>query len=66
MSAGRARRRLLAWHRYVQRTGTYGRGTASGYHHGHVLAYDRVIFAGRPALGIRMPWRPRWARPRKA
>lgn len=55
MSYARARRRYLAWERYVQRTGTRSRWK---FHMAHSKAFMRCVETGRayPRGVRREPW----------
>jgi hypothetical protein len=55
MSYARARRRALAWERYVQKTGTRSKHK---WHRGHLNAFWQATNVGRYApIGIRRdPW----------
>lgn len=59
MRVNRAKRRLLAWARYVRETGSApSNPRLGGYHRGHAMAYGDVTYARRWApKGIREPWR---------
>lgn len=58
MRVNRAKRRLMAWYRYVDHTGSVTTNSQlAGYHRGHMKAYSDVMNAGRYApIGIRTPW----------
>lgn len=68
MRASRAKRRWLAWCRYVAATQTQaspGRHWGTGIHTGQARAYQGVMYARRAApRGVRTPFYPRWATPR--
>lgn len=60
MRVSRAKRRLVRWYRYVQRTGSVCNNSRyAQYHRGHIDAYADVTFAKRwVPKGIRAPWSP--------
>lgn len=66
MRASRAKRRWLAWCRYVDATQTRANGRwGTDIHAGQARAYQDVMFARRAApRGMRVPFYPRWAHPR--
>lgn len=65
MNAAKAKRRWLAWCRYVAATGTTPEGSRRrlrGVHAGQAKAYQDHIFAGRSwPRGARAPYYPTWA-----
>jgi len=68
MNAARARRRWLAWCRYVNATQTQAnrsRGWGTDIHAGQAKAYQDYTFAGRAApRGARLVYYPRWGHTR--
>lgn len=59
MRVNRAKRRLLRWMRYVEKTDSRTSNRRwRPYHQGHVKAFSDVTFAHTwPPKGIRSPWR---------
>jgi hypothetical protein len=57
MNANKAKRRLLKWHRYLNRTHSMPTGKLkAGYHAGHLKANWDYMTAGRAAPhGLRIP-----------
>jgi len=56
MNASKAKRRWIAWSRYVQKTGS--RITYPG----HAKAHQDVMFASRAyPRGVRVPFYPKWS-----
>lgn len=68
MNATKARRRWIAWCRYVQKTGTQAnlsRGWGTDAHDGQARAFDDATFAGRTCpRGARLLYFPSWGNPR--
>lgn len=68
MRVSRAKRRWLAWCRYVDATQTRAnprRHWGTDVHTGQARAYQDVLYARRAAPhGVRTPLYPRWAHPR--
>lgn len=64
MNASKAKRRWIAWCRYVAATGTKAnrsRGWGTDAHNGQAKAYHDHMFAGRSyPRGVRVPYYPRW------
>lgn len=58
MKVAKAKRRLLKWKRYVERTGSSSANrNLAGYHNGHTKAYMNYQNANyAPPLGIRVVW----------
>jgi hypothetical protein len=69
MNASRAKRRWMAWCRYVAATGTQAdRSRAGGtdIHTGQVKAYQGHMFARRSyPRGVRVPYYPKWGSVRR-
>lgn len=62
MRVGKAKRRWIAWCRYVQKTQTSRRSRAYGeIHAGQAKAFEGATFANAyPPKGARSVWYPRW------
>jgi len=61
---GRAKRRWIAWCRYIQKTNSQAnhlRDWGTNIHAGQAKAYEDAMYAHRWApIGVRQPWYPRW------
>jgi hypothetical protein len=57
MKVARAKRRLLKWRRYLDKTGSVSNHKYNAnYHRGHTIAYWNYMFAHRyPPVGPRIP-----------
>lgn len=62
MNASKAKRRWMAWNRYVQKAGSKANGKwGTDIHQGQARAYQDVMFAGRAyPRGARVPYYPKW------
>lgn len=63
MRAAAAKRRWLAWCRYVEKTGSVSQSSwHNGPHQGEIKALSDHMRAKRYApIGLRVPYYPRWA-----
>lgn len=61
MNAAKAKRRWIAWCRYVEKTDTRTKPSFAGLHQGHTKAYQDLMFAGRAyPQGARWVYYPKW------
>lgn len=62
MRVNKAKRKLLKWYRYTNKTKSHsGNSRYAGYHVGLSSAYSDVMYANRYVpIGVRTPYLPRW------